>query len=112
MTDAELKHLIDAAWARYDLMTPEQQEQHDWEQRRSFARGMCPSNRDYKEYCAMVDRILPPLKTWRIYDFILPRRLIDGTWKRGRLYYRRKAGGLEYRALTAAEDKFEEEQDH
>lgn len=29
-------------------------------ERRSFVRGMCPSKRDYTEWCAEVDRLLPP----------------------------------------------------
>lgn len=60
MTEAELQELIAGARARYDAMTPEQKAAHDYEQRRSFARGMCPDNRDYAEWCKVVDRVLPP----------------------------------------------------
>lgn len=58
---AALEQLIKDSIARYEAMTPEQKTAHDYEQRRSFVRGMCPSNRDYKEWCEHVDKILPPL---------------------------------------------------
>lgn len=63
MTDIELQELIKQARDRYDALTPEQKAEHDYEQRRSFARGMCPDDRDYKEWCKMVDKILPPRQT-------------------------------------------------
>lgn len=52
--------LIARAVAAYEAMTPEQKVAHDYEQRRSFVRGMCPSNRDYDLWCKTVDKILPP----------------------------------------------------
>lgn len=58
----ELTELIAKARAAYEAMTPEQQDHHDYEQRRSFVRGMCPSKRNYAEWCRSVDRILPPRK--------------------------------------------------
>lgn len=41
-TDVEWKELIDAAEARYQAMTPEQQEAMWKAQRESFVRGMAP----------------------------------------------------------------------
>jgi len=60
MTSQELAELIKQAQARYDTLTPEQKEWHDYEQRRSFARSSCPSDRDYLKWCILVDRIMPP----------------------------------------------------
>lgn len=54
-TSPELLALLERA--KSHVMTPEDV----YEQRRSFVRGMCPSNRDYTEWCADVDRIIPPL---------------------------------------------------
>ena len=56
----QLNVLIKQAVAAYAAMSPEDKMDHDYEQRRSFVRGMCPSKRDYAEYCAAVDRLLPP----------------------------------------------------
>jgi len=61
LTKADLTDLIRAAQAKYDAMTPEEKAWHDHEQRRSFVRGMCPSKRDYNEWCETVDRLIPPL---------------------------------------------------
>lgn len=52
---------IAAAMERYDRLSVEEKRNHDYEQRRSFVRGMCPSNRDYDLWCKTVDQILPPL---------------------------------------------------
>jgi hypothetical protein len=54
-TSPELLELIERA--KNHVMTPEE----IYEQRRSFARGMCPSYRDYKEWCEQIDRLMPPL---------------------------------------------------
>ena len=54
-TDAELLALIERA--KNYVMTPEEA----YEQRRSFVRGMCPWNTEYKKWCEVVDRVLPPL---------------------------------------------------
>ena len=62
MTRADLADLVKAARARYEAMTSDEKVRHDHEQRRSFARGMCPSSRDYDEWCEIVDRVIPPLK--------------------------------------------------
>ena len=59
MTDIE--HLLHLALEKYDRMNPRQKEAHHYEQRRSFARGMCPSNRDYAEWCRAVDKLMPPI---------------------------------------------------
>lgn len=56
----DLPALIKQACAAYDALTPEQKANHDYEQRRSFARGMCPDNRDYAEWCKIIDRVIPP----------------------------------------------------
>jgi len=61
MESAEFQKMVADACARYDAMTPTQKAHHDHEQRRSFVRGMCPDNRDYGEWCKMVDRLIPPL---------------------------------------------------
>jgi len=55
-----IQELIQAALARYNAMSPDEKASHDYEQRRSFVRGMCPDNRDYGEWCKIVDRLLPP----------------------------------------------------
>lgn len=54
-TDADLLALLDRA--RNQVMTPDER----YEQRRSFLRGMCPSHRDYADWCAQVDKHVPPL---------------------------------------------------
>jgi len=54
-TDADLLALLDRA--RNHVMTPNER----YEQRRSFLRGMCPSHRDYADWCAQVDKHVPPL---------------------------------------------------
>lgn len=59
MTEIEL--LIARAKARYDALTSEEKANYDYEQRRSFVRGMCPDNRDYNSWCREVDKLLPPL---------------------------------------------------
>lgn len=56
----ELDVLITQAVASYKAMSPEDKMDHDYEQRRSFVRGMCPSSRNYTDWCAVVDRLLPP----------------------------------------------------
>lgn len=63
MTDTRkrtLQELIAAALARYDALDPHEKAAHDYEQRRSFARGMCPDDMDYRRWCEIVDRALPP----------------------------------------------------
>ena len=60
MTEAELMELVAKAQRRYAAMTPEQQADHDYEQRRSFVRGQCPGKRDYAQWCKTVDKLLPP----------------------------------------------------
>ncbi len=59
MTEKELRALAAKAQAVYLAMTPSQRLRHDYMQRRSFARGMCPSNRDYAEYCRHIDKSMP-----------------------------------------------------
>lgn len=55
-----IARMVKEARSVYDAMTPEQKSDHDHEQRRSFIRGSCPSNRDYEEWCRVVDEFLPP----------------------------------------------------
>lgn len=62
MTRTKLTELVKAAQARYDALDAHEKAAHDYEQRRSFVRGMCSDARDYNEWCEIVDRILPPLK--------------------------------------------------
>ena len=62
MTEEQLQKLVTDAQARYDALPPAQKAAHDYEQRRSFVRGMCPFRRDYAEWCKVVDRVLPPGK--------------------------------------------------
>lgn len=59
MTEAEFRELVAAAQARYESMTPSEKLRHDYMQRRSFARGMCPTARDYEEWCERVDEVMP-----------------------------------------------------
>lgn len=59
--DPDLKKLLAAAIAKYDQMTPAERARHDYLQRRSFVRGMCPTSQSYEEWCEAVDRILPPI---------------------------------------------------
>ena len=72
MTEAELKELIRKAQDAYDAMTPEQKAHHDWEQRRSFVRGMCSSKQDYGEWCKLVDRLMPPLSPSKTEFMLMP----------------------------------------
>lgn len=62
MTEAELMHLIYKAKIAYAAMSPQQRAYHDHEQRRSFVRGMCPFDKDYKAWCEVVDRLIPPME--------------------------------------------------
>ena len=57
-----LDRKIKDAVAAYKALSPEEKARHDYEQRRSFVRGMCPSRMNYDEWCALVDKQLPPLK--------------------------------------------------
>jgi hypothetical protein len=58
-TPPELLALIDRA--KNHVMSAEE----IYEQRRSFIRGMCPSNRDYEVWCETVDKMFPPLSVTR-----------------------------------------------
>lgn len=50
-TDRRLLRLLESAKAH--KMTPEER----YEQRRSFARGMCPARMNYSEWCKIVDEV-------------------------------------------------------
>ena len=60
MTD-DLKQRIAQAQAAYNALSPAEKAWHDHEQRRSFVRGMCPSNYDYDKWSKIVDETIPPL---------------------------------------------------
>lgn len=60
--NAALMKLVAEAKARYDALPPEEKAAHDYAQLRSFARGMCPDDQDFDEYCKAVDKILPPIQ--------------------------------------------------
>jgi hypothetical protein len=66
MTTFNLQEAVAKAKAAYDAMTPAQQARHDMEQRRSFVRGMCPSNMEFDKWCEVVDRTMP----YSGYDFL------------------------------------------
>lgn len=51
-TDPALLEALEKA--KHHVMTPEEHAA----QRRSFMRGMCPSHRDYSEWCEQVDKVL------------------------------------------------------
>ena len=59
MTDAELRELASRAQAFYDALSPTAKLRHDYMQRRSFVRGMCPEERDYNAWCDRVDEAMP-----------------------------------------------------
>ncbi len=61
MTEVELKKLVAEAQARYEALSPLEKMKHDYEQKRSFTRGMCPDSQDYEEWKKLVDRLMPPL---------------------------------------------------
>ena len=56
-----LIELLARSRADFDKLSPEEQAAHRYEQRRSFVRGMCPSRRNYDEWCREVDKLLPPI---------------------------------------------------
>lgn len=60
MREAELMALIAKANERYQALSPQEKEEHDYEQRRSFVRGSCPSDRNYEDWCKVVDKLMPP----------------------------------------------------
>jgi len=55
----DFKELLDKYKTAYDKMTDSQKLRMWYEQRRSFAKGMCPDSRDYPEFCANVDARMP-----------------------------------------------------
>lgn len=59
MTEAELRALVDAAQTRYEALSPTERLRHDYMQRRSFVRGMCPEAREYNAWCDRVDETMP-----------------------------------------------------
>jgi hypothetical protein len=56
-----IETLLRRAVAAYEALPPERKAALDYEQRRSFARGMCPSSRDFKRWCEEIDKLLPPI---------------------------------------------------
>jgi hypothetical protein len=59
MTEDELKAMVAAAQAAYDKLSQSEKLRHNYMQRRSFVRGMCPEERDYSAWCDHVDDIMP-----------------------------------------------------
>lgn len=57
---SDLQEMVKAARDRYDALTPFEKAAHDYEQRRSFVRGMCPSDKNMEEWSKVVDLHLPP----------------------------------------------------
>lgn len=64
MAETDLLDRIQRAKAQYDAMTPAMKAAHDYEQRRSFVRGMCPDDQDFTQWCKIVDKMLPPGGHW------------------------------------------------
>jgi hypothetical protein len=56
---ASIESLIRRAVAAYEALPPERKAALDYEQRRSFVRGMCPYSHDFKRWCEEVDKLLP-----------------------------------------------------
>lgn len=56
----QIDQLIREARARYEALGPAQKEALNYEQCRSYVRGMCPSDRNYEDWCRIVDELLPP----------------------------------------------------
>lgn len=57
-----LKEMIEKASAITKAFNASERLRHDYMQRRSFARGMCPRNRDFVEHCKSVDELMPDEK--------------------------------------------------
>lgn len=55
----DLAEMARAARARFDALPPSQKLRHLYMQRRSFVRGMGPSNVPYLTHCANVERRMP-----------------------------------------------------
>ena len=81
MDEALLKALVDAAQARYAALSPAAKLRHDYMQRRSFVRGMCPEERGYDAWCDHVDDAMPHEKflTDTEIGFILMGGLVGST---------------------------------
>lgn len=58
---ADLMEMVREAQRKYEALSPEDKAAHDYEQRRSFVRGMCPGDKDINEWSKGVDRLLPPM---------------------------------------------------
>jgi hypothetical protein len=65
----KLNDLLQQSIARYAALSPEEKAAHDYEQKRSFAKGMCPDSQNYEDWCKRIDETMPPSKalsdTWR-----------------------------------------------
>lgn len=59
---ADLASMIARSNAWFNALSDSKKAEHRAAQRRSFVKGMCPSNRDYAEWCRMVDEMLPEPK--------------------------------------------------
>jgi len=58
---SDFTKVVAEAMAHYEALSPSEKWRHDYTQRRSFVRGMCPSDHDFKKWCEVVDRLMPPL---------------------------------------------------
>lgn len=79
MKDDDLALLAAKAVETYEAMTPSQKLRHDYMQRRSFARGMCPTGRDFTDYCAEIDKRMPDEK--HLTDAEIGLILIGKPWR-------------------------------
>lgn len=59
MTECELKAMAQKAQERYDALSPSDKLRHNYMQRRSFVRGMCPEAREYTSWCDQVEETMP-----------------------------------------------------
>lgn len=61
-TNDDLISLIKKSVEAYTALSPEEKTKHDYAQRRSFVRGMCPSDTPLETWSKAVDDLLPPLE--------------------------------------------------
>jgi hypothetical protein len=60
----KLNDLLQQSIARYATLSPEEKAAHDYEQKRSFAKGMCPDSQNYEDWCKRIDETMPPRKAF------------------------------------------------
>lgn len=59
MNGEELRKLAKAASDRYHAMPASERLRHDYLQRKSFAKGMCPDHGDYEAHSKLIDERMP-----------------------------------------------------